>query len=126
MRLQLPYLGFWLDSERPIRSSLPCAVICGSGSAYTRILRLLVSQPTGTGVSEASTYEGSYENCTHRECFAPFSKTANGRDIEVCSFPSKRTHPAPAVKPEQRQCPEAVCDWLLALPFYTASSGLST
>lgn len=44
----------------------------------------------------------------------------------VCSFPSKRIHPAPAVKPEQRQCPEAVCDWLLALPFYTASSGLST
>lgn len=44
----------------------------------------------------------------------------------VCSFPSKRTHPAPAVKPEQRQCPEAVCNWLLALPFYTASSGLST
>ena len=102
------------------------AVIRGSSSAYPRILRMLVSQPTGTGVSEASTYESSYENFTHCECFTPFSKTANGRNIEVCSFPSKRTHPAPAVKPEQRQCPEAVCDWLLALPFYTASSGLST
>lgn len=56
----------------------------------------------------------------------PFQRPRTVGILRFAVFPSKRTHPAPAVKPEQRQCPEAVCDWLLALPFYTASSGLST